>query len=212
MSGLFITFEGGEGTGKSTQMWLLHELLVNASVPVTALREPGDTALGEAVRRVLLDPGDAMDPLAELLLFEACRAQLVRQVIEPALARGEIVLCDRFADSSTAYQGAGRGLDPDSVRRLNSIATGGVVPERTLLYDIEPSQALSRATASGADRIEAEALDFHHRVREGFLAIARDEPGRVRVIDASGTIEQVAERTAAALADLPQLAAAWGAR
>lgn len=209
MRGLFITFEGGEGTGKSTQIRLLDQRLRAAGLTVRTVREPGDTAVGEAVRRLLLDgSGAGMDPLAELLLFEASRAQLMREVICPSLERDEIVLCDRFTDSTMAYQGWGRGIAEEVIGRLNEIATGGRVPDRTLVLDIALDQGMARATQGGADRIEAEDADFHRRVREGFLAIARLEPSRVRVVDAAGTIEQVAERTAAALGDMPVIASA----
>ena len=211
MNGPFITFEGGEGSGKSTQMALVAERFRQAGVSVRFLREPGGTAVGEAVRRILLDPaGEGMDPRAELLLYEASRAQLVAEVIRPAIASGTVVLCDRFADSSTAYQGHARGLGVESVRAMNVAATGGLVPDRTLLFDIDPRIGLERATTGGADRIEAESLAFHQRVREGFLDIADGEPERVRVIDASGSVEQVAERTIAALRDLACFASVLG--
>lgn len=211
MSGLLITFEGGEGCGKSTQMAIVAQRLRDAGVPVRALREPGDTVLGEAVRRILLEPsGAGVDPIAELLLFEASRAQLLFEAIRPALERGETVLCDRYTDSTTAYQGYARGVDLDLVAALNAAATGGLVPDRTLVFDVEAAVALSRATAGGADRIESEESEFHERVRQGFLRVAVDDPERVRVVDAAGTIERVAERTAAALADLPGLGVLQG--
>lgn len=206
MSGLFITFEGGEGSGKSTQMRLVADRLSAAGKAVRALREPGDTVMGEAVRRILLDSADLhIDPVAELLLFEAARAQLVAEVIRPALDAGEIVLGDRHADSSVAYQGHARGLDVGLVRSLNEAATGGLIPHRTLVFDLDPARSIHRATARGADRIEAEEITFHERVRAGYLAIAAADPERVRVIDASGTIDEVAERTWSALSDLPGL-------
>lgn len=212
MSGTFITFEGGEGSGKSTQMAWVAERLSAAGVPVVAVREPGDTALGEAVRRIVLDPATrVMDPRTELLLFEAARAELAARVIRPALDAGTVVLCDRHGDSSTAYQGYARGLDVETVRTLNALATNGLAPDRTLVFDIDPGVSLARAVANGADRIEAEAMAFHEAVRQGYLRIARDEPARVRVIDADGTVEEVAERTAAALRDVPEVARALGA-
>lgn len=213
MSGIFITFEGGEGSGKSTQMAWVAERLRAAGVPVLAVREPGGTALGEAVRRIVLDPATrVMDPRAELLLFEAARAQLAAEVIRPALEAGTVVLGDRHGDSSTAYQGYARGIDVETVRSMNAVATGGLVPDRTLVFDVDPGVSLSRAVANGADRIEAEDMAFHERVRQGYLHIARDEPGRVRVVDAEGSIDDVAERTVAALRDLPAIARALGAR
>ncbi|HSK48089.1 MAG TPA: dTMP kinase [Coriobacteriia bacterium] len=210
-TGVFITFEGGEGSGKSTQIGQLARRLEGAGLSVRCLREPGDTRSGEAIRAILLDPSsEGLDARAELLLYEAARAQLVAEVIEPALEAGEVVLCDRFYDSSTAYQGFGRQLPLDEVRALNMAATGGLVPDRTLLLDLDPAEGVERATHGGADRLEGEDASFHRRVREGFLAIASQEPQRVRVVDASGPIDEVAGRVAAALKDLPQLAAALG--
>lgn len=209
--GTFVTFEGGEGSGKSTQLALLAEKLRAAGVAVRTLREPGGTAVGEAVRAVLLDPEHvALTARAELLLYEAARAQLVAEVIEPALAAGEVVLCDRFFDSSTAYQGYARGLDLAEIGRLNAIATGGLTPDRTLLFDVDVATGITRATHGGADRLEREDAAFHERVRRGFLTVAAGEPSRVRVIDAAGSVEAVAARVALALADLPPLAKALG--
>lgn len=204
MRGLFITFEGGEGSGKSTQAALLAERLRERGVPVRLLREPGGTPVGEAVRAILLDRDHLdMDPGAELMLYAAARAQLVSQVIRPALAAGDIVLCDRFLDSTTAYQGSGRGLAPELIDSANHAATAGLLPDRTLLLDIEPSAGLVRAVAHGAaDRLEAEELSFHERVRAGFLSIASTSPDRVRVIDAAGSVEDVFRRVREALADL----------
>ena len=201
--GTFITFEGGEGTGKSTQIRLLAKRLEAAEVPVRILREPGGTVVGEAVRAILLDPEHAeLSVSAEILLYEASRAQLVEQVIRPALLAGETVLCDRFYDSTTAYQGYARGIDLARIEELNRAATGGLAPDRTLVLDIDPEIGLARATAESTDRLESEDLAFHRRVRDGFLAIAAADPARVRVVDASGTPEQVAEQVARALADL----------
>lgn len=209
--GFFLTFEGGEGCGKSTQLRSLARELEAAGVQVRLVREPGHTRLGEAVRALLLDPESAgLDARAELLLYEAARAQLVAEVIEPALEEGETVICDRFHDSSTAYQGYGRGLSAQEVARLNEFATGGVLPDRTILLDIDPQIGLARATTGGADRLEQEDVAFHQRVRDGFLAIAREEPHRVRVVDGSGTIEQVGEAIRAALRDVPHMTRALG--
>jgi dTMP kinase len=209
--GVFITFEGGEGSGKSTQVKALARRLEAAGMPVRVLREPGGTAVGEAIRAILLDPEHTgLDDTAEILLYEAARAQLVADVIEPALEAGEIVLCDRFYDSTTAYQGFARELPIDVVRRLNAIATGGLAPDRTLVLDVDPALGIARATKQGADRLEAESLAFHHRVRAGFLAIAAEEPRRVRVIDASGDVGSVAREVAAALADVEQLTGVLG--
>lgn len=200
MAGTFITFEGGEGSGKSTQIRLLARHIESLGHRVRTLREPGGTAVGEAVRRILLDPeSGGMDAYAELMLYEAARAQLVAEVIEPALEAGEVVVCDRFFDSTTAYQGHARGLDLEQVSLLNRVATGGVVPDRTVLLDIDPVLGIERATCEGADRLECEDIGFHERVRAGFLAIAAAEPERVRLIDASGTVDEVQERVVATL-------------
>ena len=193
--GVFITFEGVEGCGKSTQLALLANRLTAAGVPVRVLREPGGTAAGEAIREILLDPLHAgLDDRAELLLYEASRAELVAEVIEPALVAGEAVLCDRFSDSTTAYQGYARGLPHDEIERLNAFATGDVTPDLTIVLDLDPGTGLARATGSGADRVESEGAEFHRHVREGFLAIARAEPGRVVVLDATGSRDEIAQR------------------
>ena len=205
--GAFVTFEGGEGSGKSTQIRLLAEKLEAAGLTVRTLREPGGTVVGEAIRRILLDPAHAeMGVSAEILLYEASRAQLVDQVIRPALEAGEVVLCDRFYDSTTAYQGYARGVDLARIAALNHAATGGLEPDRTLVLDIDPALGIARATAETTDRLESEDLAFHKRVRDGFLAIAVAEPARVRIVDASGTAEKVADRVAAALTDMAALA------
>ena len=202
----FITLEGGEGCGKSTQITRLVRRLEAGGLAVRALREPGGTSVGEGVRALLLDPEHSgLDATAELLLYEASRAQLVADVIAPALEAGEIVICDRFYDSTTAYQGFARGLPLERIRQLNEIATLGIVPDRTIVLDIAPELGIRRATREGADRLEGESFAFHEAVRRGFLAIAAEEPGRVRVVDASGSVSEVAERVWAALADLPAL-------
>lgn len=201
--GIFITFEGGEGCGKSTQQRLLARRLEAAGLTVRTLREPGGTVVGEAVRSVLLDPEHSgLDATAEVLLYEAARAQLIAEVIEPALAAGEIVLCDRYFDSSTAYQGHARGLPLAQIEQLNRIATGGLMPDRTLLLDIDAVLGIQRATSRGADRLEGEDIAFHERVRAGFLRIAAENPDRVHVVDASGSLEDVAARIADELSDL----------
>ena len=179
--GVFITFEGGEGSGKSTQLKLLARRLETAGVAARALREPGGTVVGEAVRAILLDPDHSgLDDTTEILLYEAARAQLVAEVIQPALDAGEVVLCDRFYDSTTAYQGHARGIDLDEVATLNRAASRGLIPDRTLLLDIDPRRGVRRATSLGADRLEGEDLAFHDAVRAGFLSIAAEEPARVR--------------------------------
>jgi dTMP kinase len=206
--GLFVTFEGGEGSGKSTQIKRVARQLEAAGVAVRVLREPGGTTAGERIRAILLDPESAgMDARTELLLYEAARAQLVAEVVEPALASGEVILCDRFFDSTTAYQGYGRGLDLDEIDALNRAATGGLAPHRTVLLDVDPSIGLGRATRGGADRLESEDLAFHQRVRAGFLKIAQAEPERFRLVDGTGSADMVAHRVSHALEDLLGVAA-----
>ena len=204
--GFFITLEGADGCGKSTQVALLEAALVARGCEVVRLREPGGTPLSERVRGLLLDPANAeMVPECELLLYEASRAQLTRQVIEPALARGAVVLCDRYYDSTYAYQAGGRGLDEALVRRANELGSCGRVPDRTLVLDLDPATAFARATAGGADRMEAEGLALQERVRAAYLRLAAEEPERVRVVDASGEKDEVAARLLAACADLWEL-------
>ncbi len=193
MSGCFITFEGVEGCGKSTQITLLWEYLVESGYNVIVTREPGGTPIAEAIRGVLLNPDhDGMGSTAELLLYAAARAQHVYEKIAPALAAGQIVLCDRFADSTTAYQGAGRGLHAELLSTLNEIATGGVWPDCTLLIDVPVAVGLERARSRGRkDRIEQESIDFHERVRHGFLDLAAAEPDRIRLISGEAPVEEV---------------------
>ena len=208
MRGLFITLEGADGCGKSTQAAILADRIAATGREVVRLREPGGTAVSEKIRALVLDPENSeMAPECELLLFEASRAQLVRQVIEPALARGAVVVCDRFYDSTFAYQAAGRSLAEPTIRAANALGSCGVAPDRTLVLDMDTDDALSRATRDGADRMEAEGVAFQRRVREGYLRLVAEEPRRVRRVDATGTVEEVAGRLADALADLlPDLA------
>lgn len=208
MRGLFITLEGADGCGKSTQAAILADRIAATGREVVRLREPGGTAVSEKIRALVLDPENSeMAPECELLLFEASRAQLVRQVIEPALARGAVVVCDRFYDSTFAYQAAGRSLAEQTIRAANAIGSCGVAPDRTLVLDMDTDAALSRATRDGADRMEAEGVAFQRRVREGYLRLVAEEPHRVRRVDAAGTVEEVTGRLADALADLlPDLA------
>ena len=206
--GLFITVEGVDGAGKSTQCALLREALETCGYDVVSLREPGGTAVGEAIRSHLLLNADVsdMDPTCELLLFEAARAQLVAQVIRPALARGCVVLSDRFFDSTTAYQGCARGLGEDVVRAANELACAGLAPTRTLLLELPCERAYARATGAGeADRMEREGQAFQELVRAGFERVADAEAARVVRVDASGDVHKVAARVRAALADLVDL-------
>lgn len=206
--GLFITFEGGEGAGKSTQVQRLLARLRDASQPAFTLHEPGGTPLGETIYAWLKDPnsrilrrlysrwartdaGPTVDPRSELFLFAAARAQLVSQIIRPSLLRGEVVICDRFADSTTAYQGYGRGLPLKEVGHVNAIATQGLCPVLTVLLDLPPEVGLVRTRGQG-HRMESEGLDFHRRVRQGYLEIARGEPERFLVLDAQLPADEIA--------------------
>lgn len=205
--GIFITLEGDDGVGKSTQADLLAQHLEDRGRSVVRVHEPGGTRLGEKIRSLLLDKDeDAMTPLAELLLFEAARAQVMAEVIEPALARGQVVVCDRFTDSTLAYQGYGREIGADVVRSLNDLACGSRYPARTLLLTLDPELSRLRVTARSADgegdRMESAGDGFRERLRAGFERIAEAEPGRVHVIDANGTVDEVRERILADLIDL----------
>ncbi|MCY3758152.1 MAG: dTMP kinase [Acidobacteria bacterium] len=192
----FISFEGLDGCGKTTQVKLLADYLARRGIQAAVLREPGGTPVGEAIRKLLLSSRNrGLLPLSELLLYYAARNQNLCQQIIPAQAEGKWVLCDRFADASAAYQGYGRGLDLSVVETLDRMVNGGRKPDLTLLIDIEPSLSLARArdrnrrTGLDEGRFEAESLAFFHRVREGYLQIAAREPGRVRVLDGSRTIQ-----------------------
>ena len=200
---LFLSIEGGDGAGKSTQAGLLMTRLKAAGVDATLVHEPGGTAFGEEVRR-LVKGGVARSPMSELFMFEAARAQLVRDVIRPALDAGRVVVTDRFADSSVAYQGYGRGLDLADVQALNRAATGGLMPDATVLLDMAPENALARVDGSDGsggrsddpdqERFEQEPLEFHRRVAEGFRTLASDEPERWFVVDGSAPPDVVAEK------------------
>jgi dTMP kinase len=210
-AGFFITFEGVEGSGKSTQIVRLAVRLAAAGIPYTLTREPGGTGLGRLLRAILLEErGAPIHPTTELLLYAADRAQHLTETVEPALARGEVVLCDRYLDATLAYQGYGRGLGVEAVLALHQAPPLDRRPDRTLLLDLEPDEGLARArdrnqtAARSRDegRYEAEALEFHHRVRSGYRELAAAEPVRWRVVDARGDEGVVEERVAAALADL----------
>ena len=196
---LFITFEGGEAAGKSTQVRLLAAFLRNAGLGVVAVAEPGSTALGARVRRLVKFGQMPIGPRAEAMLFVAARAQLVEEVIAPSLAEDSAVVSDRFADSTLAYQGYGRGLDVDELRRLNDAATGGLAPGLTVLLDLPMEVALIRRRPRDSDRFEASLAQadpadvaFHLRVREGYLALASEEPERWLVLDATLPRREVA--------------------
>lgn len=203
MRGRFITLEGGEGAGKSTLLAGLRNHLEGQGIDVVQTREPGGTPLGEALRGVLLDPAmRGMSAESELLLMFASRAQLVRACIEPALAAGRWVLCDRFADASYAYQGGGRGQPVERIAALESWACAGLRPDLTLLLDLPVAQGRARAAGrAAADRIEVEEDAFFERVRAAYRERARVEPGRFRVLDASGTPAQVLAAAIGAVAD-----------
>lgn len=204
----FITFEGVEGSGKSTQLSRLADRLASRGLTVRRTREPGGTALGERLRAILLDPAQTdLDPLAEFLLFEADRRQHLREVVRPAIEAGAWVLCDRFSDSTRAYQSAGRGLDASWVAAVDDRVRGGVVPDLTLLFDVPPAEGLARARRrdSREGRFESEELAFHERVSRAFHDIARSEPSRVAVIPSGGDRDEVAERTWETVAERFQL-------
>lgn len=198
---MFITFEGPEGSGKTTQQQRLAAELRRRGRTVVTTKEPGGTPLADRIRAILLDSANVIDPVAEVLLFAASRRQHTMETIEPALARGEIVLCDRYADSTLAYQGFGRLIDLDRLRNLNDWATDGLKPQVTLLFDLPEEVGLRRAQSRNAaavhdeGRFEAEDLRFHRRVREGYLSMAQAEPRRFAIVDGDGTIDEVFTRT-----------------
>jgi dTMP kinase len=199
VGGTFITFEGIDGCGKSTQLRLLASELRMRGHEVVATREPGGTPLGKRLRTVLLDPQIEVDPLAELLLFAADRAQHVRTLLSPAIESGGIVLSDRYADATAAYQGAGRSFTTEMIADVISLATGGLKPDLTLVFDLPVAECLSRTSRrtdpdSQTDRLDAEDAAFHTRVRDAYLKLAASEPERVRIIDASGSISETHER------------------
>ena len=198
--GRLIAFEGVEGAGKSTQVELLRRALEGRS-QVVVTREPGGTPAGERIRALLLDPQVELHPRAEALLFAAARAELVENVIRPALERGAVVLCDRYLDSSLAYQGGARGLGRGPVEQVNRFATGGLLPDLVVLLDLDPADGLRRRSRD-PDRIEAQDLDFHRRVREAFRDLAAADPGRFAVVDATAPVPEIAARVTAAVLPL----------
>jgi len=194
MPGLFITFEGIDLCGKSTQVRLLVEYLQNKDIEVVLSREPGGCPISEEIRKILLSREHiAMRPLTELLLYEAGRAQHTEELIRPSLEAGKCVILDRYGDASIAYQGWGRELGADLVRGLNELATGGLSPDITILLDLSPEEAARRAPGEGwqADRLEGEVIEFHRRVREGYRQLIREEPDRVQLIDGRGPIDEI---------------------
>jgi dTMP kinase len=199
--GRFITFEGGEGAGKSTQLKRLAERLRSAGREVVATREPGGSPGGEAIRELVLNgAADRWSPVTETLLMYAARRDHIERVIAPALARGAVVVCDRFADSTRAYQGAAGGTDPALIAALETHVLGDARPDLTLIFDLPPEAGLARAQARGGEmRFESKGLVFHQRLREGFTAIAAAEPGRCALIDAAGSIEAVEAQVWAAV-------------
>jgi len=194
--GLFVTFEGGDGVGKSTQAALLAARLEAAGRTVVRTREPGGTDLGVQLRQLLQHQPGHIDPRAEALLYAADRAHHIATVVRPALAAGSMVLQDRYLDSSIAYQGAGRVLEPQAIRDLSLWATDGLLPDLTILLDLDPELGAVRRAGGEYDRMEAESLDFHRRVRDGYLALAAAEPGRFLVLDATQAPEALAEQIA----------------
>ena len=195
---LFVALEGPDGSGKTTQMQLLADWLRGRGFDVLTTREPGGTSIGDQIRAILHDPKNAdMRPATEALLFSASRAQIVDQVIRPALRRGQIVLCDRYADSTMAYQGYGHGLDLDALRAITAFATGGLTPDLTIYLDLDVEEGLRRKRAayeagqSEWTRMDQMEVNFHRRVREGYLRMAAEEPERWLVLDARRPIEEV---------------------
>ena len=199
MSGKFITLEGAEGSGKSTQAALILEYLKSKKLPVVLLREPGGVKISESIRKLLLDVKSAgMGDECETLLYMAARAQMVKEVLEPQLQAGKIILCDRFLDSTIAYQGYGNGIDIKTIEQLGLFATKGIAPDLTVLFDIAPEKGLSRA-GDKKDRIESRSLEYHSRVRHGYLELARQYPARIKLIHVDAAKEEIFERVKAHL-------------
>lgn len=187
---MFITFEGADGCGKTTQIKLIDEYLRSKGYKTLLTREPGSKGLGEKIREILLNYEGEVSSRCESFLFLADRAQHVDCIIKPALQEGTIVLCDRHTDSTVAYQGYGRGLDIEEIKKLNAIATGGLKPDLTIVFDVDIETSQSRI-GKNKDRMESAGIEFFKKVREGFLEIAKEEPQRVKVINSSDTIENI---------------------
>jgi dTMP kinase len=194
MAGAFITFEGIDGCGKSTQLRLLASELRVRRLDVVTTREPGGTPLGQKLRAALLDVQEQVDPLAELLVFAADRAQHVRSLLRPSLAANKIVLSDRYADATVAYQGSGRGFQPELIQEIVQLATEGLQPDLTLLFDLSVAESAvrtrKRVAAKHSDRLDSEDAAFHTRVRDAYVAIAKANPDRLRLIDARGSVQE----------------------
>lgn len=190
MKGLFITFEGADGCGKTTQMSMLSDYLKTNGYDVVLTREPGAKGLGEKVREILLNYDGEVSDRCESFLFLADRAQNIDVIVEPAIKQGKIVLCDRHIDSTVAYQGYGRGLDIERINLLNNLATNGKKPDITFVFDIDVETSMSRV-GKEKDRMESAGVEFHNRVRHGYLELAKKEPERIKVIDASRSIEEI---------------------
>ena len=200
---MFITLEGIEGSGKTTQIKHITDYLNQLGVPCIITREPGDTHIGKKIRSILLDPENkGLDPLSELFLYAADRAQHLKERIRPALEDGKTVVCDRFFDATTAYQGFARGIDLDTINRIHQLVLGDLKPDLTILFDMSPEEGLQRAwkqvhegsRTTAETRFENEEISFHNKVRSGYLELARSEPERFRIVDASKSAEQVREK------------------
>lgn len=190
MQGLFITFEGPDGCGKTTQMKLLAEYFEKKGKEVVLTREPGGKGLGEKVREILLNYDGEVSDRCESFLFLADRAQNIDIIVNPAVKKGKIVLCDRHIDSTVAYQGYGRGLNIDRINMLNNLATNGKKPDLTLVFDVDVETSMKRV-GKEKDRMESAGIDFHNRVRKGYLELAKQEPKRIKVLDATKSIEEI---------------------
>jgi dTMP kinase len=191
--GLFITTEGTDGSGKTTQIKLLESYLKDKGFEVVVTREPGGTSIGEKIRSIILDPGNReMSYITEMMLYASARAQLVNELIRPSLAQGKVIICDRFIDSSYVYQGFGRNIDIELIEKVNSIALDGLMPDITLFFDIDPRVALARRIQStGADRIEQETMDFHRKVYEGYKKLVSKYPDRIKAIESNRSIDEI---------------------
>lgn len=199
--GYFITFEGADGCGKTTQLELLKDYLKNKKYDVVVTREPGAKGLGEKFREILLNYDGVVSDRCESFLFLADRAQNIDTIVKPAVSSGKIVLCDRHIDSSTAYQGYGRGLDIQQIKNLNSIATGGMLPDLTIVFDIDIETSMQRV-GKNKDRMENSGVEFFNRVRNGYLELAKQEPDRIKVVDSTGSIEDIHKHVVSLVSNL----------